>query len=343
MKAREMSVFCRQMVTLLKAGISIVRSLEMLEEQAGGRELGSAIRDVRLSVESGETLNESMRRRKKVFPEMFADLVKAGEEVGKLEMSFERMAVYCERTEKTGSEIRKALIYPVILAVVSFGVIVILITYIVPRFTELLAEVDAQLPLATRVVIGISNFVTGFWWAIAFGALACVTVFGVYRKTERGRWLCDSAVLRLPVAGRMARKSECARFARNLGTMLGAGVPILKAVRNTAAMMRNVVFRKAVLRCASELEVGIPMADSMKESGVFPSMICNMTAVGEETGSIDRMLEKAAEYYEEDVIAAAEQMVAVVEPAVIIVMAFLVMGIIAAVYGPVITMFDSLI
>lgn len=340
-KPRDMSIFCRQFVTLTESGISIVRAMEMLEEQTVNKLLKEAIRETRASVEKGDTLAGSMRHHEKVFPPMFVNLVQAGEEAGKLSLSFERMASHYEKTAKLNNIIKKAMIYPIILSVVALIVIIVMLVYIVPMYSAMFADMDAELPAITRAVVGMSDFVTSYWYLIIIGIFAVVMGLRAYGGTETGDYVYSNLVLRIPLVGKLKKKTACAQFSRNLSTLLSAGVPIIDALEITAKTMDNTVYRLAVSDAREQVARGIQLSVPLRESGVFPSMVYHMVGIGEETGGLDYMLDKVAEYYEEEVTAATEQAAAALEPLVIVFMAFIVIAIIAAVFTPMLTMYSS--
>ena len=333
-RPRDMSVFCRQFVTLTESGISIVRAMEMLEEQTVNKLLKEAIRETRASVEKGGTLAGSMRHHEKVFPPMFVNLVQAGEEAGKLSLSFERMAAHYEKTAKLQNIIKKAMIYPIILSIVAVIVIIVMLVYIVPMYSDMFVDMDAELPAITRAVVGLSNFMTRYWYIILIGIFAIVMGLRAYGSTESGDYVYSNLVLRIPLVGKLKKKTACAQFSRNLSTLLSAGVPIIEALDNT-------VYRLAISDAREQVARGIQLSVPLQESGVFPSMVYHMVGIGEETGGLDTMLDKVAEYYEEEVTAATEQAAAALEPLVIIFMAVIVIAIIAAVFTPMLTLYSS--
>ncbi|MBQ3789500.1 MAG: type II secretion system F family protein [Lachnospiraceae bacterium] len=340
--SREMSVFCRQFVTLSAAGVSIVRALGMLEEQAENEMLSDALREIRLSVEKGNTLSESMHRQTKVFSPMFAALVGAGEEAGKLEVAFERMAIHFEKAEKLKSVVKKAMVYPVILMIVCVAVIIIMLTRIVPMYAAMFEQMGTEMPRVTKVLVAMSNWLTRFWWILVILVAAGILAFRSYAATPAGRSRIDKWKLRIPIIGKLNKKTACAQFCRNLSTLLGAGMPIIRALTVTADTLGNDVYRQCLEAAQDQVTRGSHLSDPLTESGLFPPMICNMINVGEETGSIDTMLEKAADYYEEEVSDATESAAAALEPVIIIVMALIVIGIIAAVFSPMISLYTNI-
>ncbi len=339
---REMSVFCRQFVTLSSAGVSIVRALTMLEEQSENTTLREALREVRLSVEKGNTFSESMHRQEKVFSPMFASLVGAGEEAGRLEVAFDRMAMHYEKSERLRSLVQRAMVYPTILAVVCVTVIVIMLTRIVPMYAAMFEQMGTEMPAATRALVRVSGIFSRFWWLLTILIAALAVAYRYYAATPGGRVRLDRIKLKLPILGNLNRKTACAQFCRNLSTLLGAGMPIIRALSVTADTLGNEVYRQALAEAEDEVTRGSHLADPLTGSGLFPPMICNMIRVGEETGSLDTMLEKAADYFEEEVSSSTESAAAALEPIIIIIMALIVIGIIAAVFSPMLSLYTNI-
>lgn len=341
-KPRDMSVFCRQFVTLMEAGISIVRALEMLEEQTINKVLKEAVRETRAAVEKGEGLAGSMKSHDKVFPPMFINLVQAGEEAGKLELSFERMAVHYEKTAKLQNIVKKAMIYPAILGIVAILIIIVMITYIVPMYADMFNQMGADIPPFTKLIMNISAFTVSYWYLILMGIFLIVMGIKYYGTTKAGDYIYANIALKLPIIGKLKQKNACAQFSRNLSTLLSAGVPIIEALRIAADTMDNTVYRMAVEDAREQVMRGIPLSIPLKESGVFPPMVYHMVGIGEETGGLDDMLNKVAEYYEEEVAAATEQAAAAIEPLIIIFMAVVVITIIGAVFTPMLSLYGNI-
>lgn len=340
-KARDMSVFCRQFVTLTDSGISIIRALEMLEEQTLNKLLREAIRETRASVEKGETLASGMKKHDKVFTPMFVNLVQAGEEAGKLDIAFKRMAIHFEKTAQLHNIVMKAMIYPIILSVMAVAVVIVMLTYIIPMYTSMFDQMGAELPAYTKFIISLSNFIVRFWYLIVLGIFLLVMGIKAYGSTETGNYIYANMAIRLPIIGNMKRKNACAAFSRNLSTLLGAGVSIIDALDITANTMDNAVYKLAVQDAREQVARGIQLSVPLKESGVFPPMVYHMVGIGEETGGLDEMLDKVAEYYEEEVTAATEQAAAALEPLIIVLMAGIVIAIIAAIFGPMVSMYSN--
>lgn len=341
-KPRDMSIFCRQFVTLIDSGITIIRALEMLEAQTENKVLNEAIRETRSSVERGGTLSGSMKPHDRVFSPMFVNLVEAGEEAGKLDTSFERMARHYEKTEKLNNIVKKAVVYPVILSFVALLVVIVMLTYIVPMYARMFEGMNAELPAYTQFVVNLSNAMIRYWYLIILGLFVLIMGIKAAIATETGEHMLAHLALILPILGKLNKKNACAQFSRNLSTLLGAGVPIIEALEITSNTMNNVIYKYAVQDAREQVSRGIQLSVPLKESGIFPPMVYHMVGIGEETGGLDSMLDKVADYYEEEVMAATEQAAAAIEPLIIVFMAFIIIAIIGAVFGPMVSIYTNI-
>ncbi len=341
-KARDYSVFCRQFAAFWAAGIGLVPTLEMLESETENSLLRRAVGRVRADVKAGETLAESMRRQRGVFPSMFVNLIRAGEETGRLGLSAERLAVYFERTAKLSGMARKAMIYPTILLATAVSVIAVTLIWLVPMYSEILGALDAGLPVATRILLRASEFAVSRWRLILTVLVVAIVGICVYARTESGSRVCGRIVLAIPVLGTYVKKSACASAARNLATVLGAGIPLREALAFAAETMDNAVYRDAWTAVRERVSCGARLAEAMQESSLFLPFLCHMTAAGEETGRLEEMFGRAADYYEEEARQLAENAAALMEPAITIVMALTVLAVIMAVFSPLMEMYSSL-
>lgn len=340
--SRDYSVFCRQFVSIIGAGVSIIGALEMMAEQTENKALKSGIKAVFKDVSKGESMAGAMRKRGRIFPPMLCNMVEAGEASGSLEISFERMAVQFEKEAKLKSSVKKAMIYPIVLICVMLGVLMIMLAWVVPTFLGMFAELEAELPASTKAVVAMSDFVREKWWMLLVTATAGIALYRFYASTPNGKLVIGGIKLRLPVFGNIQRKSACARLGRTLGTLLGAGVSMIDALDITAKSMENVHYRDALIEAGNQVSRGVPLSRPLKSCGLFPPMVVHMVSIGEETGSIEGMLDNVADYYEEDVQLATEQMMALMEPAIIIVMAVVVGFLIIAILQPMLVLYDSL-
>lgn len=340
-KARDYSVFCRQFVAIIKAGVSVINALQMMSEQTENKTLKAAIVGLVDDLGKGETLSNAMRRQK-AFPSIFVNLVQAGEATGSLETSFERMALQFEKEAQLKAIIKKATTYPVMVMFVAIGVIFAMMTFVIPNFMGMFAEMDVEMPPITQFVIDLSDFFVAYWWAIIIVVFLGIIAIKVYSKTLSGRIVFSTLKLKFPGVGQLQVKTNCATFSRTLSTLLRAGVPMIEALDITAnSMDSNILFQKAVSQARDQVANGMPLSKPLSMAGLFPPMVVHMVSIGEETGNLEDMLVNVADYYEEEVADATEQMMAVMEPMIILVLAVVVGVIIMAILQPMLTLYES--
>lgn len=341
-RPRELSIFCRQFVSILSAGVSIVNALDMLHQQTENKALSLAIREVQTSVEKGENLADAMREQKKIFPTMLTNMVQAGEVSGDLETVFERMAIQFEKETKLKAQIKKAMIYPMIVGIVAVAVVVLMMIVVIPNFMTMFADMNIEMPFMTRLVIGISDFLREQWYLVVLVIVAFITIFQLFKKSPTGEKALGLLVYKLPIFGKFIQKSISARLARTMSTLLAAGIPMIEVLDITARTMDNVIAREALILAKEDVAKGLPLSVPLRNAGIFPPMVYQMTKVGEETGNIESMLEKVADYYDEEVEIAAQSITAVIEPMIIVVLALVVGVIIMAILQPMLAMYDGL-
>ena len=340
--SRDYCVFCRQMLSILGAGVSIINALQMLSEQTENVPLKKGIAVLADEVGKGETLSNAMRKQPKVFPSMFVNLVEAGEATGTLEISFERMALQFEKENQLQQVIKKAMTYPIIVGVVAVGVIFAMMTFVIPTFMNMFSDMEVEMPAITQFVINMSDFFIAYWWLIIAAAVILIFAIKAYSKTVSGRVLFGTLKLKLPVISNVTVKSAAAKFSRTLSTLLRAGVPMIQALEITAnSVEENIHFQRAVYSARDQVANGSSLSKPVKMSGLFPPMVEHMISIGEETGNLEDMLENVAEYYEEEVTTATEQMMTVLEPLMILVLALIVGVIILAILQPMMTLYDA--
>lgn len=341
-KTRELSIFCRQFGSLLSAGVTIIQALSMLSRHTENKHLSKVIKKVQLSVEKGETLADSLKEYDKIFPSFMISMIEAGEASGKLETALIRLSVQFEKDAAMKSQVKKAMIYPIALILVMIGVIIVMMIYVIPRFTEMFVGMDTELPAMTQLVINISNFISK-WWLLMIGLLmAAVVILRLFKNTPYGKVFFGRLTLVMPLFGKLTIKSSASRFARTIGTLISTGIPIMDSLDITARTMNNEIVRQSLLDAKEEVSKGIPLSVPIDGSKVFPSMVGDMISIGEETGDLDGMLNKLADYYEEEVKIATESMLAVMQPIIIIVMACIVGVLVAAMLSPIIKMYQML-
>ena len=340
--ARDYSIFCRQFVSIISAGVSIINALEMMRDQTENRTLKKALGEVYEDVSKGESMAGAMKKHSKVFPSMLCNMVEAGEASGSMEVAFERMAVQFEKENKLKQSVKKAMIYPIVLLVVMVGVLFLMMIWVIPNFMGMFAELDTELPPITQAVVNMSDFVIAKWWLILLVVAAAIALFKAYAASPSGKFVLGGIALKIPVFGKLQTKSECARLGRTLCTLLGAGVPRMDAIEITGRSMENVHYKKAMMDAKDQVMRGMALSRPLKTCGLFPPMVVHMVSIGEETGNIETMLENVANYYEDDVQVATEQVMALMEPMIIVVMAIVVGVLIMAIMQPMLTLYESI-
>lgn len=340
--ARDYSIFCRQFVSIISAGVSIINALEMMRDQTENRTLKKALGEVYEDVSKGESMAGAMKKHAKVFPSMLCNMVEAGEASGSMEVAFERMAVQFEKENKLKQSVKKAMIYPIVLLVVMVGVLFLMMIWVIPNFMGMFAELDTELPPITQAVVNMSDFVIAKWWLILLVVAAAIALFKTYAASPSGKFVLGGIALKIPVFGKLQTKSECARLGRTLCTLLGAGVPMMDAIEITGRSMENVHYKKAMMDAKDQVMRGMALSRPLKTCGLFPPMVVHMVSIGEETGNIETMLENVANYYEDDVQVATEQVMALMEPMIIVVMAIVVGVLIMAIMQPMLTLYESI-
>lgn len=343
-KARELTMFCRQFATMIGAGVGLVRCLAVLEQQAGSANLRAIIREVQYGVESGETLTRSLSQFPRVFNNLFIGLVRAGEVGGVLEETLERLATFLEEDLKLKRKVKAAMTYPIIVMSIAVIIVVGLVTFIVPKFMELFKDFDLTLPGPTLMLMNISHFMTN--WVndlIIVGTLVVLAIaINRFKATKTGKLYYDKAMLKLPIIGKLNHEIALARFARTLATLMSSGVPILQALETVAGALDNEVISGALLDARTAVREGERIAEPLARSGLFPPMVVQMITIGEETGSLDGMLVKVAEFYEAEVDAKIESLTAALEPLLIVFLGLVVGFIVVAMFLPLVKLIDGL-
>jgi type IV pilus assembly protein PilC len=341
--AKELAIFTRQFSVMIDAGLPLVQCLEILAGQQENQTFQKVLVGTRGSVEGGATLSAAMRQYPKVFDALYVNMVEAGETGGILDTILQRLSTYIEKNVKLQRAVKSALVYPVGVLTVAGGVITLLLWKVVPIFATLFAGLGVDLPLPTKIVIAMSNFVGSI-----FGLLIVVAIVGiiaglkVWYGTEQGRYAIDATILRLPVLGLLMRKIAVARFTRTLGTLISSGVPILEGLDITAKTAGNAVVERALRKVRRSLEEGKSLTEPLKDSEVFPGMVTQMIAVGEQTGAMDAMLQKIADFYEEEVDAAVKDLLTALEPVMIVFLGLVVGGVVISMYLPLFSLIGKL-
>ena len=341
-KVQELAIFFRQFSVMIDAGLPLVQCLEILAENQENQIFKAALTGVRTSVEGGATLAKALKSFPKVFDNLTVNMIDAGETGGILDTILQRLATYVEKNLKLRSAVKSALVYPT--AVISMAVLIVggLLKFVVPIFVKLFDGLGVELPVPTRIVIQLSDLVSTFWWFAIVGMIALVVGVKYLRKSPQGRMLWDRMLLNLPVLGILLRKIAVARFTRTLGTLITSGVPILEGLEITAHTAGNAVVESALLKVRKAIEEGRTVVDPLRESSVFPNMVTQMIGVGEATGAMDAMLQKIADFYEDEVDAATKNLLTLMEPVLIGFLGIVVGGIVISLYMPLFKMIGKL-
>lgn len=332
----DIAVFARQLATMLEAGVPLVQSFDIIGKGHDNASMSEMILAIKADIEGGDTLAQALGKRPIYFDDLFCNLVNAGEQAGVLESLLDKIATYKEKTESIKKKVKKALTYPIAVLVVAFIVTAILLIFVVPVFEELFQSFGADLPAFTKFVIGLSEWVQEWWWAVVGVIGIAGFTFSYFKKRSRPfNHFLDRTLLKIPVVGMILEKSAIARFARTLATMSAAGVPLVEALVSVAGACGNIIFYDGVMKMRDDVATGQQLQFSMTQTGLFPNMVIQMVAIGEESGSIDSMLDKVADFYEEEVDNLVDNLSSLMEPIIMSVLGVLVGGLIIAMYLPI--------
>lgn len=337
-KAKDMAVFCRQFVSILRAGVSVASVLAMLGQQTGNKKLRAAIREMQADVEKGESLAASMRRHPKIFPAILVNMVAAGEASGNLEESFRQMELYFDRSKRTKSKVTSAMIYPCVLIVVMIVVLIVMMTKIIPNFLKTFEDMDAELPKLTRGVMAVCEWFESWWWVPLLVLVALIVGGVLFHRTDKGKHFFGWLARKTPVVGNLTVKSACATFCRTMEVLIGSGLTLTDSMDLAASNMGNIYYLEAIRDARALVAEGTPLRESLLRTGIFPPMVSNLVGVGEETGDLQSMMGKVADYYDEEVEEATKKLLNLMEPAIIIFMAVFVVIIVLAIYLPMVNM-----
>ncbi len=331
---RDLAIFTRQFATMITAGLPLVQCLDILAQQSDSAALRKIINDVRTDVESGTTLAEALGKHPKVFDNLFVNMVEAGEAGGVLDDILLRLATYIEKAEALRRKVKAAMTYPTVVLVVAVGTTTFMLLFIIPTFAKIFKDFGGELPLPTAIVMTMSEFLRSYWYLLFAGVAGLMVAFNRFNATDKGEMIVDTIKLRMPILGDLLKKAAIARFTRTLGTLISSGVPILTGLEITARTAGNRVIQEAVLATRASIREGQTIAAPLKQSSVFPPMVVQMIAVGEETGALDEMLNKIATFYDDEVNTAVDTLTSIIEPVMIVVMGLLVGGMVVAMYMP---------
>ena len=341
-KDKELAVFCKQFVSVLNAGVTVITALDMMAEQMDNKTLQQGLRDAQAYVQKGGTLADAFKLNPKIFPPILLNMTAAGEMSGNLEVAFERLTTHFEKSNKLKSKIKGAMTYPIIILIVVLAVVVVLLMTVIPQFADMFQDMGAELPAATPLVVNLSQFMIHKWYILVVIVVAIVAAFKFFGKTDVGSTLYANIAIKAPLFGNLTIKSAAADFSRTLSTLMASGIPLLDAIEQVAKMQKNKIIREGLMDAKTQVAKGLPLSKPIRDMELFPPMLPQMIKIGEETGNIEDMMDKVADYYEMEVENATDALTAAMEPMVIVLMAVVVGGIVIAIYSPMLGMYDAI-
>ena len=340
-KKKDITIFCKQFHSILTAGVTVIDGLRMVQDQTENKYLRTALYNVMVSVEKGDSLADAMEMENKIFPSLLIHMVAAGEATGNLEVAFDRICQQFDKDMKLASMVRSAMIYPIVVLVVAVGVIIILMTTVIPNFQQSFQSMGEELPKLTQMVIAVSDFMVNHIVLVLGTILFLIFFISFGRRTEPGKQLTSRLTLKIPMLRNFSVKNAAAKFSLTMSTLIASGVPLVEALEIVGNVIENRVIRKAVKDCREEVMQGIPMSEPLEASRIFPPMVSHMLKIGEETGTTEQMLDKVAEYYESEVEEATKILTTALEPVIIIVLAVIVGGVVGAVMMPMLSIYQN--
>lgn len=340
-KSRDLSILCKQMVSILNAGVTVIVALDMLSEQMDNKTLKAALLESKAYVEKGGSLSDSFRLNPDIYPPIMVNMVSAGESSGSMEIAFDRLATHFEKDDALKGKIKGAMTYPIMVLIVAVLVVIVVMVAVIPEFTAMFADMGVQLPLPTRIMVAGSNFILKYWWLLIIIVVGIAFGIKVFKATPTGDLFFSKIAITMPIFKDLNIKSNASRFARTLSTLMAAGIPMLDAIEQVAKMMSNKIFRDGLMNTKAQVAKGLPLSKPLRDMEVFPTMLVQMVKIGEETGNIEDMMDKVADLYDREVDLATESLTAAMEPITMVVMACIVGMIVAAVYGPILSMYEG--
>jgi type IV pilus assembly protein PilC len=331
-------VFCRIFSTMIDAGLPLIQCLSILADQEENKAFAKILRTIKEDIEGGTSLTDALKKHPKVFDDLFVNLIAAGEAGGILDVVLARLSAYLENAMKLKAAVKSAMTYPITVLCIAAGVVTLLLLKVIPTFQKMFADMGGELPGPTQVVVGMSEFMQNYWWVLGVIVAAIVIGLKMFYKTEKGHWTIDALLLKAPLIGNVLRKVAVAKFTRTLATMMSSGVPILEGLNIVSKTAGNVVIEAAVVKTRQAISEGQSIAEPLSASGVFPPMVVQMIAVGEATGALDIMLNKIADFYDDEVDAAVKGMTAMIEPIMMVFLGGVCGGMIIAMYLPIFKM-----
>jgi type IV pilus assembly protein PilC len=333
---KDLAVFTRQLSTMLRAGVPLLQCFDIIGRGHGNPAMARLLNDIRMDIETGTSLNQAFRKYPIYFDPLFCNLVAAGEQAGILETLLDRLAQYKEKTLALKGKIKKALFYPLMIIIVAILITAIIMVFVIPSFKTVFTNFGADLPVPTQMVIKLSDFTVEYWYILLFGSVGSIYfLLQAWKRSPRVQFMMDKLILKPPVIGELMMKASVARWSRTLATTFAAGVPLVEALDSVGPAAGNAVYKEATKQVQTEVNIGTSLAQAMQNTGVFPNMAVQMTSIGEESGSLDSMLSKVADYYEREVDETVDALASLIEPMIMVVLGVIVGGIVIAIYLPI--------
>ena len=340
-KDKDLAVFCKQFSAVLNAGVTIISALEMMSEQLENKTLKRALQEAQSYVQKGGTLADAFKLNPKVFPPIMINMTAAGEMSGNLEICFDRLTTHFETANALHSKVKGAVTYPIVILIVVVAVVAVLLVGVIPQFSQMFDDLGSELPAATQMLVNLSNFLQHKWYILVIIVAAIVFGLKAFGKTEPGSLMYAKIGIKFPLFGNLTIKSAAATFSRTMATLMASGISLIDAVEQVAKMINNRIIREALLDAKTQIAKGVPLSKPLRDCGIFPPMLPQMTKIGEETGNIEDMMDKVADYYEMEVNDATDALTAAMEPLFIVILGVVVGGIVMAIYSPMLSMYDA--
>lgn len=340
-KDKDLAVFCKQFSAVLNAGVTIISALEMMSEQLENKTLKRALQEAQAYVQKGGTLADAFKLNPKVFPPIMINMTAAGEMSGNLEICFDRLTTHFETANALHSKVKGAVTYPIVILIVVVAVVAVLLVGVIPQFSQMFDDLGSELPAATQMLVNLSDFLQHKWYILVIVVAAIVFGLKAFGKTEPGSLMYAKIGMKAPLFGNLTVKSAAATFSRTMATLMASGISLIDAVEQVAKMINNRIIREALLDAKTQIAKGVPLSKPLRDCGIFPAMLPQMTKIGEETGNIEDMMDKVADYYEMEVNDATNALTAAMEPLIIVIMGVVVGGIVMAIYSPMLSMYDA--
>ena len=341
-KDKDLAVFCKQFSSVLNAGVTIISALEMMSEQLDNKTLQRALQEAQAYVQKGGTLADAFKLNPKVFPPIMINMTAAGEMSGNLEVCFDRLTTHFETANALHSKVKSAVTYPIVILIVVIAVVTVLLVGVIPQFSQMFDDLGSELPAATQMLVDLSEFLQHKWYIVVIVVAAIVIGLKAFGKTEAGSLTYAKIGMKAPLFGNLTVKSAAATFSRTMATLMASGISLIDAVEQVAKMINNRIIREALMDAKVQVSKGVPLSKPLRDCGIFPPMLSQMTKIGEETGNIEDMMDKVADYYEMEVSDATDALTAAMEPMIIIIMGVVVGGIVMAIYSPMLSMYDAI-